>query len=90
MNGPICPKAINSQADAEMKWLIQAITDIRSVRAEMNVPAGAQIPLIMVGAQTETQARLERLEPVLKRLARLSDVHLADSVPQGAVANRAR
>ncbi len=76
---------INSQADAEMKWLIQAITDIRSVRAEMNVPAGAQIPLIMVGAQTETQARLERLEPVLKRLARLSDVHLADSVPQGAV-----
>ncbi len=76
---------INSQADAEMKWLIQAITDIRSVRAEMNVPAGAQIPLIMVGAQTETQARLERLEPVLKRLARLSDVQLADSVPQGAV-----
>ena len=76
---------INPQADAEMKWLIQAITDIRSVRAEMNVPAGAQIPLIMVGAQTETQARLERLEPVLKRLARLSDVQLADSVPQGAV-----
>ena len=76
---------INSQADAEMKWLIQAITDIRSVRAEMNVPAGAQIPLLIVGAQAETQSRLERLEPVLKRLARLSDVQLSDGVPEGAV-----
>jgi valyl-tRNA synthetase len=76
---------VNEAADAEVNWLINAISEIRSVRSEMNVPAGAQIPLLVVGAGADTKARLTQTEAVLKRLARLADISEADAVPEGAV-----
>ena len=36
-------------ADAEIDWVIRFVTDVRSVRAEMNVPAGAKVPLVIGG-----------------------------------------
>jgi valyl-tRNA synthetase len=76
---------VKPEADAEITWLIDAITEIRSVRSEMNVPAGAQIPLVVVGAADATRNRLAETEAVLTRLARLSDISHADAVPEGAV-----
>jgi len=76
---------INEDADAEINWLIEAITEIRSVRSEMNVPAGAQVPLIIVGAAETTQKRVADTDAVLKRLARLAEIEQADAVPEGAV-----
>ena len=76
---------IKPEADAEVTWLIDAITEIRSVRAEMNVPAGAKVPLVVVGANDATQARLTDTEAVLTRLARLDAITHADAVPEGAV-----
>ncbi|SEE15576.1 valyl-tRNA synthetase [Rhizobiales bacterium GAS191] len=71
----------NPQAEAEIGWLIDLVTEIRSVRAEMNVPAAAQIPLILVAPGAETAARLGRWDAVLKRLARLSGVETASEPP---------
>ena len=71
----------NADATAEMGWLIELITDIRRLRSEMNVPAGAQIPLIAVGASQETAARLERHQALIQRMARLADIGVSDSVP---------
>ena len=76
---------INEAADGEINWLIAAIGEIRSVRSEMNVPAGAQVPLVVVGAAAATQKRLSETDAVLKRLARLADISEADAVPKGAV-----
>jgi valyl-tRNA synthetase len=76
---------INAEADTEINWLIEAIGEIRSVRSEMNVPAGAQVPLVVVGAGEATQKRLGETQAVLKRLARLAEISEADSVPEGAV-----
>ena len=76
---------INEAADAKVSWLIAAIGEIRSVRSEMNVPAGAQVPLVVVGADAATQKRLSETDAVLKRLARLDDISEADAVPEGAV-----
>ncbi|MGB2447926.1 MAG: valine--tRNA ligase [Parvibaculales bacterium] len=76
---------INEAADAEVSWLLAAIGEIRSVRSEMNVPAGAQVPLVVVGADAATQKRLSETDAVLKRLARLADISEADAVPEGAV-----
>ena len=76
---------IKPEADAEVTWLIDAITEIRSVRAEMNVPAGAKVPLVVVGANDATQARLTDTEALLTRLARLDAITHADAVPEGAV-----
>ena len=76
---------ISPAADAEMEWLIKAISDIRSVRAEMNVPAGAKIPLFITGADSTTLTRLAAHDETLKRLARLDSIAPADAVPEGAV-----
>ncbi len=78
-------KLIKPEADAEINWLIGMITEIRSVRAEMNVPAGTRVPLVIVGANDATKARLAQMGEVLSRLARLSDITQSDAVPEGAV-----
>jgi valyl-tRNA synthetase len=72
-------------ADAEMDWVIRFISDVRSVRAEMNVPAGAKIALLIKDANTESLARLERHRSLIDRLARLSSVEVASDIPHGAV-----
>jgi valyl-tRNA synthetase len=71
-------------ADAEIGWVIEAISGIRSVRAEMNVPAGARIACMIVGAGPETRRRATRWETEIARLARLESLSLADQVPDGA------
>jgi valyl-tRNA synthetase len=72
-------------ADAEMDWVIRFISDVRSVRAEMNVPAGAKIALLIKDASAESLARLERHRSLIDRLARLSSVDVAGEIPHGAV-----
>ncbi|GLK83571.1 valine--tRNA ligase [Ancylobacter defluvii] len=82
------PKLSGLKAPAaaqEIGWLIDLVTEIRSVRAEMNVPAGAQIPLVLVDASSLTQTRTEVWMDALTRLARLSGVTFADAAPAGAV-----
>ena len=74
----------NAEADAEIGWLIRLISEVRSVRSEMNVPAGARVPLIVSGASEETKARVARHDETIKRLARLESLSLG-TPPQGAV-----
>ena len=77
--------AAGEEAASEMRWVIDLISAIRSVRQEMNVPAGAKIPMILVGGDDEARARLKRHAAVLMRLARLSEIDTADTSPKGAV-----
>ncbi len=72
-------------AETEIGWVIDIVTAIRSVRAEMNVPPGTLLPLVLVGALAETRARALRWDEFLKRLARLSGTSFADAAPAGAV-----
>jgi valyl-tRNA synthetase len=74
----------NAEADAEIGWLIRLISEVRSVRAEMNVPAGAKVPLVIAGASAETKARVARHEETMLRLARLEKVEFGKP-PAGAV-----
>ncbi len=74
----------NADADAEIGWLIKFISEVRSVRAEMNVPAGAKVPLVISGANDETRARVARHEETLLRLARLDQIEFGKP-PSGAV-----
>jgi valyl-tRNA synthetase len=75
----------DAAADDEIAWLIELVSEVRSVRAEMNVPPGAQIPLIIAGANAETKARADRHRATLAQLARLSSLGFADAAPKGAV-----
>jgi len=74
----------NADAEKEIGWVVDLITSIRSVRMEMNIPGGTQIPLQLI-AEPETKARAERWMEALKRLARLSDISFADTPPKGSV-----
>ena len=74
----------NADADAEIGWLIRFISEVRSVRAEMNVPAGAKVPLVVSGASDATRARVARHEETMLRLARLERIEFGKP-PHGAV-----
>ncbi|WP_374307693.1 valine--tRNA ligase [Methylocella sp.] len=69
------------QAEAEIGWLVELISEIRSVRSEMNAPAGAQMPLVLVAPSPEVEARARRFDETLRRLARLSGVSFAAEAP---------
>ncbi len=75
---------INPDAREELKWVIDAISAIRSTRAEMNVPAGMQIPAVLVGAGEESRRRLAKWKTEIMRMARLSEFELADEPPAKA------
>jgi valyl-tRNA synthetase len=64
----------NAEADAEIGWLIKLISEVRSVRSEMNVPAAAKVPLILAGANDQTRARVAVHAETIKRLARLDSL----------------
>jgi valyl-tRNA synthetase len=71
------------EAEAEIGWVIDLVTAIRSLRAEMNITA--EIPVVLVAVSAATAARAERWADIIRRLARLSDISLADAAPRGAV-----
>ncbi len=74
----------DAAADAEMDWVVRLISEIRSVRAEMNVNAGAKIPCVLVGAGAKARARAKTWETEIMRLARLSSLSFEDSVPKAS------
>jgi valyl-tRNA synthetase len=72
-------------AEAEIGWVVDLVTAIRSVRSEMNIPPATLIPLVLSAASTETKERAQRWNDTVKRLARLADISFADRPPEGAV-----
>ncbi len=75
----------DDKAEAEIGWVVDLITAIRSLRAEMNIPPATLMPLVLSGASKETQGRATRWLEFVKRLARVSEVVFGDRVPEGAV-----
>jgi valyl-tRNA synthetase len=73
----------DDKAEAEIGWVIDLITAIRSVRAEMNIVNA--IPLILAGVSAETKGRAERWAEFIKRLARVSEISFALIAPQGSL-----
>jgi valyl-tRNA synthetase len=72
-------------AEAEIGWVVDLVTAIRSVRAEMNIPPATLTPLVLAGASAETKDRAQRWNDVVKRMARLADISFANQAPEGAV-----
>ncbi|MEM8813239.1 MAG: valine--tRNA ligase [Pseudomonadota bacterium] len=76
--------AAEDPAATEMGWLVDLVSTIRSVRSEMNVPAGAMVPLVMVGTGEQTKLWLNAHEAAIKRLARVDRIDLAEAPPSGS------
>jgi valyl-tRNA synthetase len=83
---PELPAAyVDAEAQAEMDWLIGLVSEVRSIRAEVNAPPAARLVLALVDANDATLARLERHRPLILTLARLGEVRAAEAAPAGAV-----
>jgi valyl-tRNA synthetase len=72
-------------AEAEIGWVIDLITAIRSVRVEMNIPAATMLPLVLANASPQTAIRARHWSEFIQRLARIAEISFADAPPQGAV-----
>ena len=82
---PEAPEAwIDPEAEAEIGWLIELVSEVRSIRSEMNVPPGARLPLTVSGADEATRERLGRYGELAAALARLSGIEAAEAAGKGA------
>ncbi len=63
---------IDADADRQMNWVIALIEAVRSARAQMGVPAGAKLDLIVTEADAAARAALLANAPLIERLARVN------------------
>ncbi|MCX2696454.1 MULTISPECIES: valine--tRNA ligase [Ochrobactrum] len=68
----------------DINWLVDLVMGIRSVRAEMNVPARAVAPIVVLEANAATVDRFARHDAAIKRLARVESVSFAQEAPKGS------
>jgi valyl-tRNA synthetase len=62
----------DAKAEDEIGWVIDLITSIRSVRAEMNV--NVALPLVMIRVADHVWERAQRWSEFIKRMAKISSV----------------
>ncbi len=75
---------VDEDAADEINWIVRLVSEIRSVRTEMSVPAGAKIPLVLVGASSALKACALRNDDTIKRLARLDAITFEKTAPKAA------
>ena len=77
---------VDTQADADLSWTVAMIEAIRSARAQMNVPAGAFIPLVVKDMDAAAKGAWEQNEALIMRFARIESIAHVDDLPKGTVA----
>jgi valyl-tRNA synthetase len=70
--------------DEEIGWVVRLVSEIRSVRTEMNVPVAAKIPLALSGANAALKERARKHQETISRLSRLESITFPKAVPKGA------
>ena len=79
------PTLWNEQADAEVGKVIRIITEIRSVRQDMNVPAAAMIRLMVKDANADTTKMMEYYGEIIRRMARIESIEMVTAAPKGSL-----
>jgi len=72
-------------ASAEMEWVVEAISALRALRAEMGVPPAARIPILLKDVEPFAAERLRRHREHFMRLARVEGFEPVLSVPAGGI-----
>ena len=73
------------RARIELDWVVRLIGQVRSVRAEMNVPPSKPSPVLLQDAPAEAMGRVDRWMDAIRRLARASEVSVLDGeIPKGS------
>jgi len=76
---------VNAPAEAEMGLVMEAITAIRNLRGEMNVPPASQVEVFLRSAGAGSMAALARHRQAVMLLARVKEMHSeTDAMPAAA------
>ncbi|MDH5592725.1 MAG: class I tRNA ligase family protein, partial [Gammaproteobacteria bacterium] len=67
---------VDATAVADMEWMMEFITGVRSIRSQMNIPPKKQLPVLLKDAVEQDQTRLETNREFLSRLANLESIEL--------------
>ncbi|MFP4044231.1 MAG: class I tRNA ligase family protein, partial [Rhodosalinus sp.] len=73
----------DEEADAEMRWVIAVIEEVRSVRAQMHVPAGVYVPVLVTEMDAPGRRAWERNAALIRRLARIESLEEVTAFPRG-------
>ncbi|MEZ5669726.1 MAG: valine--tRNA ligase [Alphaproteobacteria bacterium] len=65
---------VDETAAGTLNWVVDLVSAIRTVRAELNVPPSAELNAHLYGADAAVAARLAENEALIRRVARLSAV----------------
>ena len=76
---------VDADADREMNWVINLIDSVRSARAQSHVPAGAKVPLVVMGLDAKGQSAWDNNHVLIMRLARIEVLEHVDAFPKGCV-----
>ncbi|WP_341366582.1 valine--tRNA ligase [Yoonia sp. BS5-3] len=76
---------VDADADREMNWVIGLIDNVRSARAQVHVPAGAKVPLLVTGLDAKGQSAWDNNHVLIQRLARIESLEHVDAFPKGCV-----
>ncbi len=71
---PETQKTSYLQESQDIDWLIQVIMEVRSIRAEMNIPAAAHLSVSFYEASPDVHRKVREYEDLLLKLARLQHV----------------
>jgi valyl-tRNA synthetase len=72
----------DSLAESEIGWVVDLVSEIRSLRAEMNL--NSETELLVIGGDAEVKARAARWDETLRKLARLSRIGFEDTAPKSS------
>ncbi|MBL8697432.1 MAG: valine--tRNA ligase [Alphaproteobacteria bacterium] len=79
----------DAAAKDEMDWIVRAISELRTLRAEMNVPVAARLKLGVREASPGAIDRIRRHEASLRSLARVESIDIDPPSAGGGVAQLA-
>ena len=67
-------EVVDNQAKEAVDWVIEAVSAVRSLRAEMNLPAGAKLKALLKDASAEVVAYAKDFAGIICSLARLESI----------------
>ena len=80
---------IDEAAEADIEWLKGLILGVRQIRAQMDIPPGKPLPLLIQNASDSDRARFERMAESISFLARVESPRLLaadEAAPESSTA----
>lgn len=80
---------VDATAEGEMQWVMDFIVGIRKIRSGMNIAPSKALPVLLQNGSADDQAKLQRNELFLQRLARTESITWLEAgatAPESAIA----